>query len=121
VGHSRRPLSTPGTARRTLPFAIAALLWFGSLLAPPGVERPTRLLVPAAIAVVIVLAAWRVPWRRLPAWTEALPPLAFFIVIGLVRQGYFRSDENVLFIHTGGATALHAYERELLGEADVAP
>jgi D-cysteine desulfhydrase len=42
-------------------------------------------------------------------------------LIGLTRSGYFRTDENVLFIHTGGATALHAYERELLGEAAVAP
>jgi D-cysteine desulfhydrase len=41
-------------------------------------------------------------------------------LIGLSRQGYFRKDENVLFLHTGGAPSLHAYERELLGEKDVA-
>jgi D-cysteine desulfhydrase len=41
-------------------------------------------------------------------------------LIGLARRGYFRQDENVLFLHTGGATALHAYERELLGERPVA-
>ena len=35
-------------------------------------------------------------------------------LIGLSRQGYLRQDENVLFIHTGGATALHAYESEVL-------
>ena len=42
-------------------------------------------------------------------------------LIGLSRQGYFRKDENVLFLHTGGAPSLHAYERELLGEKEVAP
>jgi D-cysteine desulfhydrase len=42
-------------------------------------------------------------------------------LIGLSRQGYFRRDENVLFLHTGGATALHAYEREVLGDKEVAP
>jgi len=42
-------------------------------------------------------------------------------LIGLSRQGTFRHDENVLFLHTGGAPSLPAYERELLGEAPVAP
>jgi len=42
-------------------------------------------------------------------------------LIGLARQGYFGKDDNVLFLHTGGAPSLHAYERELLGEVGVAP
>ena len=41
-------------------------------------------------------------------------------LIGLTRAGYFRADENVLFLHTGGATALHAYEPQVLGDAPVA-
>ncbi|HSV53632.1 MAG TPA: D-cysteine desulfhydrase [Burkholderiaceae bacterium] len=41
-------------------------------------------------------------------------------LIGLSRKGYFRRDENILFIHTGGAPSLHAYEPEVLGEVDVA-
>jgi D-cysteine desulfhydrase len=41
-------------------------------------------------------------------------------LIGLSRKGYFRSDENVLFLHTGGAPSLHAFEKEVLGEVDVA-
>jgi D-cysteine desulfhydrase len=36
-------------------------------------------------------------------------------LIGLARKGYFKRDENVLFIHTGGAPSLHAYESEVLG------
>ena len=36
-------------------------------------------------------------------------------LIGLARKGYFRNEENVLFIHTGGAPSLHAYEAEVLG------
>ena len=38
-------------------------------------------------------------------------------LIGLSRCGYFKRDENVLFIHTGGAPSLHAYEAEVLGLA----
>ena len=40
-------------------------------------------------------------------------------LIGLARQGYFDKDENVLFIHTGGAPSLHAYESEVLGLKDM--
>ena len=35
-------------------------------------------------------------------------------LIGLIRQGFFTSNETVLFLHTGGATALFAYEDQLL-------
>lgn len=38
-------------------------------------------------------------------------------LIALARKGEFADGENVLFLHTGGAPALHAYERVLLGEA----
>lgn len=37
-------------------------------------------------------------------------------LIGLTRQGFFKPGENVLFLHTGGFPALHAYEREVLGQ-----
>lgn len=36
-------------------------------------------------------------------------------LMGLARRGHFKRDENVLFIHTGGATSLHAYESVVLG------
>ena len=37
-------------------------------------------------------------------------------LIGLSRKGFFKEDDNVLFLHTGGATALHAYESVILGD-----
>jgi D-cysteine desulfhydrase len=42
-------------------------------------------------------------------------------MIDLIRKGWFRPDENLLFLHTGGAPALHVFEPQLLGEAPVAP
>lgn len=30
-------------------------------------------------------------------------------LIGLVRKGYFKKGENVLFLHTGGSPALFSY------------
>ncbi len=41
-------------------------------------------------------------------------------LIGLARQGRLRAGERVLFLHTGGAPTLHAYEAELLGSLPVA-
>ncbi|MCY1166189.1 L-cysteate sulfo-lyase [compost metagenome] len=40
-------------------------------------------------------------------------------LIGLARKGHFAKNENVLFIHTGGAPSLHAYEAEVLGLKDL--
>ena len=41
-------------------------------------------------------------------------------LIGLTRSGRFQPGQRVLFLHTGGAPSLHAYEAELLGAAPVA-
>jgi D-cysteine desulfhydrase len=35
-------------------------------------------------------------------------------LIDLVRQGYFKNEENVLFVHTGGSPALQVYMSEIL-------
>lgn len=35
-------------------------------------------------------------------------------LIGLARNGFFKPTDNVLFLHTGGATALFAYQEQLL-------
>ena len=35
-------------------------------------------------------------------------------LIDLVRRGYFKAEENVLFVHTGGSPALQVYMSEIL-------
>ena len=35
-------------------------------------------------------------------------------LIDLVRKGYFKKDENILFVHTGGSPALYVYMKEIL-------
>jgi len=35
-------------------------------------------------------------------------------LIGMVRQGFFKPSDRVLFLHTGGASALFAYQDQLL-------
>ena len=41
-------------------------------------------------------------------------------LIGLVRQGFFKAGENLLFLHTGGLPSLHAYEAVVLGKTALA-
>jgi hypothetical protein len=38
----------------------------------------------------------------------------------LHRQDFFKTGENILFLHTGDLPSLHAYEREVLGQLEVA-
>jgi D-cysteine desulfhydrase len=40
-------------------------------------------------------------------------------LIGLAREGYFKPNEQVLFLHTGGLPSLHAYENVVLGRVEV--
>jgi len=35
-------------------------------------------------------------------------------LIGLVREGFFKKTDKVLFLHTGGASALFAYQEQLI-------
>jgi len=35
-------------------------------------------------------------------------------LVDLVRKGYFKKEENILFVHTGGSPALYVYMKEIL-------
>lgn len=37
-------------------------------------------------------------------------------LIGLTREGFFTKDDNVVFLHTGGAVALFAYQQSIFTE-----
>jgi 1-aminocyclopropane-1-carboxylate deaminase/D-cysteine desulfhydrase-like pyridoxal-dependent ACC family enzyme len=37
-------------------------------------------------------------------------------LIDLVRKGFFKKGNKVLFIHTGGSLALYVYEEAILAE-----
>ncbi len=40
-------------------------------------------------------------------------------LIDLCRNGYFKKEENLLFVHTGGSPALYAYQKVLLGQENL--
>jgi D-cysteine desulfhydrase len=81
-----------------------AVLCFGDYVGP-GYSLPTPGMVDAVSLV---------------AQTEAilLDPVytgkAMAGLIDLIRKGYFKEEENVLFVHTGGSPALYAYTDSFL-------
>ncbi|MBP6015025.1 MAG: D-cysteine desulfhydrase [Alphaproteobacteria bacterium] len=92
-------LDIAAPARETV---VALDEWVG-----PGYSLPT----PAMIDAVRTLA--RLEGVLLdPVYTGK----AMAGLIDLVRRGTFKGRENVLFLHTGGAPALYAYQRTLQGE-----
>lgn len=96
---SRGPLERQ-IARRFLPFAAMGLAALATIPLPPS---PTSWwLVGAAVALTIAIsvAGLTVPWSRLPRSTFVLPALAYFVVIGLLReaQGGSTSGYAVLAI-----------------------
>ena len=82
-----RPLSEPGALRRGAPFLAVALVAVLLELATFGESTSRLVLVAAGVSMCVVpLAAVIVPWARLPAWSEAVLPLGFFVVVALMRQ-----------------------------------
>jgi diguanylate cyclase (GGDEF)-like protein/PAS domain S-box-containing protein len=71
---------------RLAPFALAGLLPFALIpFADVNVTDP-RVLIAAAIVLVDIALALRMPWGRLPAWPQAILPLTYFIIIALLRD-----------------------------------
>ena len=68
------------------PFVAAGVLPFVLLpFADVSLSDP-RVLGAAAIALAIIVLALEVPWPRLPAWPQAIPPLAYFVLVALLRD-----------------------------------
>ncbi len=92
-------LDIAAPARETV---VALDEWVG-----PGYSLPT----PAMIDAVRTLARFEGILLD-PVYTGK----AMAGLIDLVRRGTFKRGDNVLFLHTGGAPALYAYQRTLQGE-----
>ena len=53
---------------------------------PPDGNRPSAILLAVGLSAGIVAAAAFAPWHRLPRVAEVVPPLAYFVVIALLRE-----------------------------------
>jgi diguanylate cyclase (GGDEF)-like protein len=64
------------------------LLAVALLPLPEPADRPAFALLAIALSGLMVLAVRFVPWQALPQYAEAVPPLAYFIVIALLRESH---------------------------------
>lgn len=80
-----RPFRREGLGRRVLPFAAVTAVGFAMVIVPPR-PSPLSALLAAAILALITLSVAFLPWEELPTWADPLPPLAYLLVIGLLRD-----------------------------------
>jgi diguanylate cyclase (GGDEF)-like protein len=78
--------------RRFLPFAAVGLVALGATALPPRPSDWTYVWVATALTIVIAAVGVLTPWSRLPRWTYVVPPLAYFVVVALLREA---SDGSV--------------------------
>jgi diguanylate cyclase (GGDEF)-like protein len=78
---------------RALPFILVALAALVSL-AFGALQRPGALLLAGAFAALMV-AAFFLPWRRLPPAAQDVPPLVSFVVVMLLRVAVGGSGSGV--------------------------
>lgn len=105
--------------RQALPFVTCALLGFVVLALPPHELDPAPLVAAVLLLAGLVAAAVLLPWATWPAWTWAVPPLAYFVVLGLMREaaGGTRAGLAPLVALPVLWLALHGRRRDLAAAA----
>ena len=73
-------------AWRIAPFVLAGILPF--LLVPVAdiTFADVRVQIAAVLVPIVIGCALFLPWERYPAWPQAILPLAYFVILGLLRS-----------------------------------
>ena len=82
----RGPLEGPAALERSAPFLAAAALALLLTDVLNSADAGESLFEASAIFAAGVVVAIVTPWDRLPAWTQAIPPLAFLALVAMVRE-----------------------------------
>jgi diguanylate cyclase (GGDEF)-like protein len=110
-----QPFDRTGLLKRAAPFLGA--MWLALVIYPlPPHGGDSRVLVPAVVlAGLILVASLMAPWRRLPGWAQVVPPLAYLLVIALLREadGGASSSYGVLLILPVFWLALYGTPKQL--------
>jgi diguanylate cyclase (GGDEF)-like protein/PAS domain S-box-containing protein len=73
-------------AWRIAPFVIAGILPFALIPIAGLTFADARVVIAAAMVPIVVGSALLVPWERFPAWPQAILPLSYFVILGLLRE-----------------------------------
>jgi diguanylate cyclase (GGDEF)-like protein len=84
--HGGQALARRRLLARAAPFLGAGLLPFATLPLPPAVVSPWSVVAAAFLTAAIVLTCIYAPWHRLPHFAQVVPPMAYFVVIALLRD-----------------------------------
>jgi diguanylate cyclase (GGDEF)-like protein/PAS domain S-box-containing protein len=83
---SGRPFDSEGLIAKLAPFMLVAVAAIVAVAVLDDAHNKTELALAAAITAIDFVIALTVPWARFPAFLQAIPPLAFFAVVGLLRD-----------------------------------
>ncbi len=82
---SAGPLVGSGVSARVMPFALTGLAVI-AVLGLTDLRRPWVFLLGCLVAALIVGVSLVLPWDRLPAAAQNVPPLAMFLAVALLRD-----------------------------------
>lgn len=89
-----RPFDRAGLNRRLLPFVAIAAIAILTIVSSLPAEEPRWLLAAGIGTGLVIASAWLIDWRRLPRWTDALPLLAYYPIIGFLRASAGGADSG---------------------------
>ncbi|WP_407344523.1 GGDEF domain-containing protein [Pengzhenrongella phosphoraccumulans] len=83
----KRPFSDSAALQRGAPFVILAFVAVVVELLTGASSSDLALVAAAGVtAGALLVAAFAVPWGRLPSWCDVIVPLGFFVVVALLRD-----------------------------------
>jgi diguanylate cyclase (GGDEF)-like protein/PAS domain S-box-containing protein len=101
--------------QRVVPFAVPACLGFVQAAVRSSAETIWFLALAGVLTALVILGTIYAPWRRLPSWAFVAPPLAYCLVVVVLRQatGGAGSASSLLLLLSVFWVALHGSRAHL--------
>lgn len=86
VDEQRGPFRREGLLRRTAPFVAAMVLSYAAIRLPADTRKTDEILTAGGLNLLLVVAVAVLPWHRFPRFADVLPPLAYMVVVAMLRD-----------------------------------
>ena len=81
-----RPFRKEGLLRRTAPFLVAMIVGFAAVRLPAEQRDDSVILTAGIVNIALVAMVVLLPWEKLPRTADLVPPLAYMVVVALLRD-----------------------------------